>query len=145
MKCIHRFASEFYHEKGQLLNSSRQYRKERKERRLKRDMDRDSSPSSHSTSSSKSRSKSAEKLDEYEDDPDEDEASEGDGVDTTAGTKRRKGRKGRRRSAKLYVDMYKVFDGSAMMALGDHYEPPFLNSDSLVFKECLCRNILLSF
>jgi len=119
---------------------------------MKRAMDRDSSPSSHSTSSSESRSKSADKVGEYEDEsegdePEEDEpeedAPEGGDADDTVGTKRRKRRKGRRRSEKLYVDMYKVFDGSAMLALGDYYN--MLYSDfwgSLALKECSCRNIL---
>jgi hypothetical protein len=107
-------------------------------------MDGDSSPSSHSTSSSESRSKSTENVDGYGDDPGEDD-SEGDDADTTAGRRRRKRRKGRRRSEKLYVDMYKVFDGSAMMALGDHYEIPFffLIRTHLIFQECLCRSISL--
>jgi hypothetical protein len=88
-------------------------------------MDRDSSPSSHSTSSSEPRSEGAEKVDgDYA----KEDASEGDDADTTARTKRSKRRKGRHRSEKLYVDMYKVFDGSAMMALGDYYERPFLIS-----------------
>ena len=36
LKCIHRFATEFYTERGQLLNISREYRKQRKKRTQKR-------------------------------------------------------------------------------------------------------------
>lgn len=114
LKSIHRFASKFYTERGQLLNSSRQYRKERKERRIKRAMNRESSHSSTA-----SRSKSPEKVDGDEEGLEE-EPPETDGgdIDKTPRITRGKTRKGRHRTEKLYVDMYKMFDGSAMMALG---------------------------
>jgi hypothetical protein len=84
-------------------------------------MERDSSPSSHSTSSNKSRFKCAEKVDE-DGDRSEEAVSEcdDDDVGTTIRTKHKKRRKGRHRNERLYVDMYKVFDGSAMMALGNY-------------------------
>ena len=64
-------------------------------------MERDSSPSSQSTPSSESPSKSAGKVDEDGNYLEED--SEDGDVDTAI---RRKRRKGRHRSEKLYVDMY---------------------------------------
>jgi len=63
LKCIHRYASEFYTESDQLLNSSRDYRQQRKKGRVEK------------------------------------KAKE-------------------RRTSKRYKDMYKVFDGSAIMAIG---------------------------
>ena len=69
LKCIHRYASEFYTESGQLLNSSRDYRKQRKK---------------------------------------------------TSEEKKGEGRRQRTSSSKRYQDMYKVFDGSAIMAIGQY-------------------------
>ena len=103
------------------MNSSRQYRKERKERQIKRAMGRSASPSWRPSEAD------AEKVG-GEDDLEE-EASWSDDVGTTFRTKHGKRRKGRHRSEKLYIDMYKVLDGSAMMALGDSD----LNSFSLKF------------
>jgi len=69
LKCIHRYASEFYTESGQLLNSSRAYRKQREKAREE---------------------------------------------------KKVKGRRTQRLTSKSkqYRDMYKVLDGSAIMAIG---------------------------
>jgi hypothetical protein len=68
LKCIHRYASEFYTESGQLLNSSRDYRMQTKK---------------------------------------------------VCEEKKVKGRRTQRASkSKQYRDMYKVLDGSAIMAIG---------------------------
>ena len=88
LKCIHRYASEYYTESGQLLNSSRDYRKQRKARR-----------------DSKEKEKSQ--------------------------------RKGQQRTAKQYRDMYKVFDGSAILAIGQQ----ILSLLRLVFQLCDPRDV----
>ncbi|KIM34998.1 hypothetical protein M413DRAFT_14802 [Hebeloma cylindrosporum] len=139
LKCIHRFAAEFYSERGQLLNISREYRKQRKKRAQKRARERlrasrkeeglDSLSDSLSSEGSKSQEGSEEdpaSNEETEEDDDDEEEHELDSDDHGAGpstsqNKRKKGKpkgKGRRRAGKLYTDMYKMFDGSAIMALG---------------------------
>jgi len=140
LKCIHRFAAEFYTERGQLLNISREYRKQRKKRAQKRARQRlqasrkeeglDSLSDLSSSESSKSKEDSeedpasnAETEQESDDDREEadlDSDDHGEGPSTSQkmkGNKKIK-RKGRRRAGKLYTDMYKMFDGSAIMALG---------------------------
>ena len=140
LKCIHRFAAEFYTERGQLLNISREYRKERKKRAQKRAQKRlrasrkeeglGSSSGSSSSQSSKSKEDSGDPASnvetEQDDDDDDGEEAELDSDDrgegpSTSRNMKKKGnakRKGRRRAGKLYTDMYKMFDGSSMMALG---------------------------
>lgn len=129
LKSIHRFAAEFYSERGQLLNSSRNYRKERKKRRQEKDAGSDANSSSSLGSESMGNQQKDEESDaEYSN-------------ETSVKTKRPK--KGRHRVGQLYVDMYKVFDGSAMMALGECRLNcfPILNKTWLQ-KECLFKNIL---
>ena len=97
MKCIHRYASEFYTESGQLLNSSRDYRKQKRK------------------------------------------ASE---------EKKVEGRRTQRTSkSKRYRDMYKVLDGSAIMAIGQRTLPllRFVNICPSTFdsKGCWFKNISL--
>ena len=98
LKCIHRYASEFYTESGQLLNSSRDYRKERKKR------------------------------------SDEKKA------------------KGRSSTSKRHRDMYKVFDGSAIMAIGKqtlllrfvNICPSTFDSKACWFKNISLRHLTLN-
>ncbi|KAF9476718.1 hypothetical protein BDN70DRAFT_882027 [Pholiota conissans] len=172
LKVIHKFASEFYTERGQLLNISREYRKERKQRALARKaklLDGGSSrsgkkegstsrsqsasspasseedPSEHNISgdeanirqSSKGKGKERQREDDADEDDDDEEEEEEENEDDkdyndeseeiesyseaeskkfTA--KRKKRSKSSRKESVLYTDMYKVFDGSAMMALG---------------------------
>ncbi|KJA29554.1 hypothetical protein HYPSUDRAFT_50142 [Hypholoma sublateritium FD-334 SS-4] len=169
LKSIHRFASEFYSERGQLLNVSRQYRAERKQARLARQQRKASqSKGKEKASGSKSPTPSSDESQEGSDDgsesdEDEDENEEGgeigkkdgskkkgkrkeeledegeDSADESSGdeeeadeagteeaetAKRRPKTKRRRRSGKpkilppLVTDMYKVFEGSALMVLG---------------------------
>jgi len=138
LKCIHRFAAEFYTERGQLLNISREYRKQRKKRAQKRARQRlrasrkeeglDSLSGSSSSQSSKSKEDSegdpasnaeTEQEEEEEEEAELDSDDHGEGPSTSRNIKKKGNakRKGRRR-AELYTDMYKMFDGSAMMALG---------------------------
>ncbi|KAF8165894.1 hypothetical protein B0H34DRAFT_794222 [Crassisporium funariophilum] len=135
LKCIHRFASEYYTETGQLLNASRTFRKERKEKRLLR-LEKQKAKQTRSTKglSGSSRSTSShagspkqDTEDEIENDTDDEKESENENDagrtevdDQKSKAKQRaagKG-KGRRRAEKHHVDMYKVLDGSAMLAVG---------------------------
>ena len=136
LKCIHRFAAEFYTERGQLLNISREYRKQRKKRAQKRARQRlrasrkeegldslSDSESSKSKEISEGPASNAETDQESDDDKEEvdlDSDDHGEGPSTSQKMKGKKNtkRKGRRRAGKLYTDMYKMFDGSAIMALG---------------------------
>ncbi|TRM63693.1 hypothetical protein BD626DRAFT_275474 [Schizophyllum amplum] len=88
LKCIHHFASKYYTERGMLLNSSKDYRRERKERQ-------------------QSRLQEETPIDESVDD------------DQSAPPGKRRDRgKAYAESSKQTRDMYKVMDGSALMALG---------------------------
>ncbi|KDR84252.1 hypothetical protein GALMADRAFT_704386 [Galerina marginata CBS 339.88] len=143
LKCIHRFASEFYTERGQLLNISREYRKERKDRALRRRARREkqaredngspsgSPSSSESSDSDESSSQKSTKITTAIEDEEGSTSSEdsNDGDDDndkanqdTKGKRKTKSKRRRRRrrhyADKLYTDMYKMFDGSAMMVLG---------------------------
>jgi hypothetical protein len=139
LKCIHRFAAEFYTERGQLLNISREYRKQRKERAQERARQRlrdarkeeglDSLSDTSSSESSKLKEDSekdpASNAETEQDDDGGEEAElgsddRGEGPSTSQNRKEKGNakRKGRRRARKLYTDMYKMFDGSAIMALG---------------------------
>ena len=139
LKCIHRFAAEFYTERGQLLNISREYRKQRKKRTQKRARQRlrasreeglNSLSDSSSSESSKSKEDSeedpasnAETEQESDDDREEADLDLDDHGESPSTSQKMKGknkvkRKSRRRAGKLYTDMYKMFDGSAIMALG---------------------------
>ncbi|KAF8806078.1 hypothetical protein BYT27DRAFT_7191380 [Phlegmacium glaucopus] len=119
LKCIHRYASEYYTQSGQLLNSSREYRKQRK---IRRDIKKAQGRTKISISPTNSRTPSPN----HDSLGSESDISTRDGdYDNEGGSKLDKGkekekapRKGRQRTAKQYRDMYKVFDGSAIMAIG---------------------------
>ena len=168
MKSIHRFASEFYSERGQLLNVTRQYRAERKQARLARQQRKASrskgkgkaivSNASKSSTPSKDEEESDDSSESDEDegegdsevgkndekegkkkerqeeeDEDEDSGAESDedvedadeaGSEEAETSKQRPKGKRRGKSGKpkilppLVTDMYKVFEGSALMVLG---------------------------
>lgn len=93
MKCIHHFASAYYSSQGQLFNASAevwQERKERKARRLQR--------------------QNEGKESEEEEDTDDEE----DGA-TMRGSAKGKGKDSKK---EIRRDMYKKFDGTALMAIG---------------------------
>lgn len=93
MKCIHHFASAYYSSQGQLFNASAevwQERKERKARRLQR----------------QNEGKESEEEDDTENE--EDDASMRDNAKV----------KGKDSKKELRRDMYKKFDGTALMAIG---------------------------
>jgi len=132
LKCIHRFASEFYTERGQLLNISREYRKQRKKRARKRlralrEEAGLSSPSGSSSSESSESDGDSENSGSDAGKDQEDEEAEagpdpddhGEGPSNPQGMKGKTKRKVPQPSGKLYNDMYKLFDGSAIMALGE--------------------------
>lgn len=124
LKCIHYFASTYYTEMGQLRDSTREYRREKKGRKLARlqagvaekkkamkaklqnaDEEEDSASDSESSPSSSSE-------DEQDDEP-----------ETKAKAKKgqsqgKRKRSLRRQTAYGSTDMYKICDGSALMAIG---------------------------
>jgi len=126
LKCIHRYASEYYTESGQLLNSSREYRRQRKIRRDKKKA-KSRTKTSISPTNSRNPSPNDDSLASESETStrDGDYENEGDSeVDQSKSKEKDKAqRKGRKRTAKQYRDMYKVFDGSAIMAIGQqlHY------------------------
>ncbi|TFK46972.1 hypothetical protein OE88DRAFT_1666778 [Heliocybe sulcata] len=136
LKAIHHFATIYYSEKGQLIDASRDARRAKKEARLKRlqeaeDLDKAASPVS-----------SDDDAAEKEVQSDEDEGNEAGSDDESrrshtsirsrtgspipgpsSSTKPVKGkaphrRRKRRARSELRRDMYKAFDGSALVALG---------------------------
>lgn len=112
MKSIHHFSAHYYTDRGQLLNATRQYRKEKKARRLMRQQTKTEINKSRS-GSLVSKGVSDEKEMDSEDDSDK-SSEEDDNSDSKleASVIRKK--------KKTYPkDMYKVFDGSVLMALGN--------------------------
>ncbi|ESK98048.1 hypothetical protein Moror_484 [Moniliophthora roreri MCA 2997] len=123
LKCIHYMTSKYYHERGQLLNSSKDYRKERKERRLAKLRRRYPRPLSKGAPDDRE-----DGVDEVnEDDPEFSSSDESNGSDGTTKLQREhreeagirgKRRRGVERQRNIMVDMYKTMNGSALMALG---------------------------
>ena len=99
LKCIHYFAANFYSERGELLDVTREARREKKKRKLEREKEKQSESSS--------------KEDEEESQTEED-SQNGSEEPNFRVTKRCKGKQGE----KPVRDMYKMFTGSALMALG---------------------------
>ena len=102
LKCLHHFAAKHYSEKGQLTDTSRIARQKKKAKMS-------AGPGSRSCSQSTEDSIASEESDN----------SNTDIVtasSTTSQTKKKKGRRG----ADLVKDMYKVLDGSALVALGKY-------------------------
>ncbi|PPR06617.1 hypothetical protein CVT24_001724 [Panaeolus cyanescens] len=160
LKFIHRFAAEFYTERGELLNVSKEYRKERKARRLKRLANaKKQGEVKESQKRGKGKEKAADSASEDEDEDSDleheqnehegrsesesdgedpqhgnntnseseylsgDASTKGEGTSTKVqkgnmGTQKRLRWKGKKRAEMLYKDMYKIFDGSALLALG---------------------------
>ncbi|KAL1660393.1 hypothetical protein GGF50DRAFT_118997 [Schizophyllum commune] len=116
LKCIHHFASKYYTERGMLLNASKDYRRERKERRKN---------ATRQTTHTPEGDDGEPAVEEEQDEDghpavDEQEVDE-EGTNASAPpppTKRRKRGKAYAESSKLSRDMYKVMDGSALLALG---------------------------
>ncbi|KAL4264521.1 hypothetical protein AB1N83_004165 [Pleurotus pulmonarius] len=100
LKCIHHFASNYYSERGQLSNSTRDYRRNRKARQLAK-LDNKTHVKARGEGENRD-----EKGDTEEDND--------DGEDSSPARKRAR----RRREKYLFRDMYKIMDGSSLMAIG---------------------------
>ncbi|KAH8118846.1 hypothetical protein DFH11DRAFT_1723684 [Phellopilus nigrolimitatus] len=127
LKCIHHFASEYYSANGCLFDAAREARRQRKERKLRKlekrarrqneePVDDDQDSQLDFDGSSKSNGNDMEE---------DDENRNSDGVADSGKEKRSqkydKKKKGRSKGDKekmLRRDMYKAFDGSALMAIG---------------------------
>ena len=111
MKYIHYFASTYYTELGQLRDSGREYRREKKLRRLQR-----------LSKMAAQKAGKDDKMDGEEEDSDEPDSSEAEGTDSdnesTVSKSRKAPRIARRTKQLAGTDMYKTFDGSALMAIG---------------------------
>ncbi|KAK0230175.1 hypothetical protein IW262DRAFT_1521264 [Armillaria fumosa] len=114
LKCVHHFASAYYSERGQLLNASKLYRLERKTRQMKQ----------------LAKAKRAEANDDR--DPlDEDghlqdteqPAADEEEPDDKEARPRRRGQKPKNLIGVSKRDMYKLMDGTALMAMGEELLP----------------------
>lgn len=120
MKFIHYFASEHYAASGLLFDASREFRKERKVRKMQKLRKR---------TLKKMRRQGAESEDdkssgESEEGSDSDNSSSGGGEPSNDQKKLRGApRKGKAPSR----DMYRAFDGSALMAIGNSKEISFMS------------------
>ncbi|KAL1744861.1 hypothetical protein HDZ31DRAFT_37618 [Schizophyllum fasciatum] len=110
LKCIHHFASRYYAERGMLLNASKDYRRERKERRQS---------ALRKAEQSEGEQQAGEKQRNENEEADGSEEHDNE-EDTESGPPVKRKRRGQAyaESSKLSRDMYKVMDGSALMALG---------------------------
>ena len=106
LKCLHHFAAKYYSDKGQLIDASRIARQQKKAKK-KANMSTDPGSRSNSWSTA---------------DPNSGEESDSSDIEiapassATPQTSKQKGRQG----ANLVKDMYKMLDGSALVALGKH-------------------------
>ena len=146
LKSIHYFAANYYSERGQLLNISREDRAKRKAKRLEKRAERQAAEGRGSVDITASRSSSPQKTqkphhgsddeddfdsedEDGEEDEDKDDSEEDEEYEDTS---RKEKKLSKRDQGPRFRDMYKVFDGSALMAIGlsfSHLVPP--NADSL--------------
>ncbi|KAF9261739.1 hypothetical protein L218DRAFT_1045498 [Marasmius fiardii PR-910] len=149
LKLIHYMTSQFYHEKGQLLNASREYREQRKLRRLEKlssktlDKPEESDDSQDSTSESgKEKDGVSGKNDQNEREMSDEGQDDMDGGRAKGGETKKKRKRGDRNPI---IDMYRTMNGSALMALGAFMWHDFLvdlsnfHHDS---QECSYKSIL---
>ncbi|THU91043.1 hypothetical protein K435DRAFT_863757 [Dendrothele bispora CBS 962.96] len=157
LKCIHYLASRFYDEQGQLTNSSREYRKERKARRLAKFAkhrlaaktkskghlkgDPDGSDIESSSASGLESSECSDKLSDLELD---DRSSEDKGgverpedemqssAQRLASSAKGGGKSKVKRKQNRITDMYKTMDGSALMVIGKKPAPSDLSFFGIV-------------
>lgn len=127
LKCLHYFASTYYTSMGQLQDATREFRKQRKARRLEK-----ASAARKGATSSRTQPEGADpheaahssgeedfelsedEMDAPVDDPPVAEQGTGTGMPTARPPRK----KGPRQLRPMEKDMYKIFDGSALMALG---------------------------
>ncbi|KAI9057660.1 hypothetical protein FKP32DRAFT_1583328 [Trametes sanguinea] len=128
LKCLHYFASTYYTAMGQLYDSSREHRKERKARKLEK--------LKRATKPGRSRRAESEEMGEHEpphssgeeevglsdeenqDSTDEDATNEQTDAGQVRKEKQIRKKRGPRQLRPMEKDMYKIFDGSALVALG---------------------------
>ncbi|PBK93959.1 hypothetical protein ARMGADRAFT_965620 [Armillaria gallica] len=109
LKCVHHFASVYYSERGQLLNASKPYRLERKARQMKRlaKAKREEPNDDRDLSDEDGHLQDAEQPAADEEEPDDKD-----------GRPRRRGQKPKNLIGVSRRDMYKLMDGTALMAIG---------------------------
>ncbi|KAK0207098.1 hypothetical protein DFS33DRAFT_643980 [Desarmillaria ectypa] len=112
LKCIHYFASLYYSERGQLLDASKSYRLERKARQMKR---LEKARREESNDDRDPLDKNCHPQDTEQ--PTEDETDEE--PDDKRVRSRRRGQKPKDVIGVSRRDMYKLMDGTALMALGE--------------------------
>lgn len=118
LKCVHYFATTYYNAMGQLYDASKDARRQKKLRRLKRLKERAHSVESETATRSQSPETQTE-HDEHESLTDEEEEALPNEDEGAQGEQRRnRTRRSRQRRRNTKVDMYKMFDGSALMAIG---------------------------
>ncbi|KAI0371458.1 hypothetical protein BV20DRAFT_965196 [Pilatotrama ljubarskyi] len=123
LKCLHHFASTYYTAMGQLYHASREYRQQKKTRRLEKTKaipaDASHAQSEDAGPHEPQHSSGEEEIDLSEDE-DEDAMDGGLAAEqgTSAGAARKRRKRGPRQVRPMEKDMYKIFDGSALMALG---------------------------
>ncbi|KAI0355459.1 hypothetical protein OH77DRAFT_1424958 [Trametes cingulata] len=123
LKCLHYFASTYYTAMGQLYDASREYRQQKRARRIQKAKvapdEGSHAPSGNAGPHEPQHSSGEEEIDlsevEVEDAMDEDLAAE---RGTTAESHEKRRKKGPREVRPMEKDMYKIFDGSALLALG---------------------------
>ncbi|SJL02627.1 uncharacterized protein ARMOST_05959 [Armillaria ostoyae] len=113
LKCVHHFASVYYSERGQLLNASKPYRLERKARQMKRlaKAKREESNDDRDLSDEDGHLQDA-KQPAADEEPDDKEVRP-----------RRRGQKPKHLIGVSRRDMYKLMDGTALMAIGEELLP----------------------
>ncbi|KAG7447765.1 uncharacterized protein BT62DRAFT_966841 [Guyanagaster necrorhizus] len=113
LKCIHHFASLYYSERGQLLNASKLYRLRRKALQMKRlaKAKREEANDDRNSSDEDGDPQDAEQS--VQDESDEEE------LDDKEARSRRRGQKPKKLIGVLRRDMYKLMDGTALMAIGE--------------------------
>lgn len=121
MKFIHYFASEYYAANGLLFDASREFRKERKVRKMQK---------LRNLTLKKMRRRNAE-SEEDENSGESEEGSNASEINSSgeeeSSKDQKKPQRGAQRKGKAPSrDMYRAFDGSALMAIGMCKETPFM-------------------
>lgn len=116
LKQIHHFASHYYASQNMLFDSGREYRKAKKARTDKKKAE----AIQREQSREMDENEGTDVEEDKESDGEEEQEEESEDNDETKGKNNRKSKKRAKKGEKntLRRDMYKVFDGSALMALG---------------------------
>ncbi|KAI0092103.1 hypothetical protein BDY19DRAFT_990844 [Irpex rosettiformis] len=119
LKCIHHFASNHYTETDQLRDSSREYREKKKRRKLAMNKQGKRSTSDDSQKEAEGNQRSSSSSSSSEDDKELQQERKGNkGRVTACPSRREKRRSYNPGDSKVTTDMYKVCDGSALLAIG---------------------------